>query len=521
MALTPGIGPEDPLPEGFGIRLDPDTRRSADGCTLLGGSPLRLFRLSGHGAKLLAGLRSGAPAAGLPGRRLARRLCDAGMAHPLPPAGRTAPGDIACVIPVRDDPEGLAALLASLPRQQPQAPAEVVIVEDGSRHPDKVVDLAERWGARLIRRDVSAGPAAARNDGWRATTAPVVAFLDADTVVGPEWPASLTAHFDDPTVAAVAPRVRAPAAQHTNLGRFERACSPLDMGAWPGYVVPRGRVPYVPSAALLFRREALEALDGFDEKLRVGEDVDLVWRAVAGGRFRYEPSVVVLHRNRPSWAALGRQRFVYGTSAAPLAVRHPAATSPLEIAPWSLAAWAAAVLGGRRGGWAALTVTVGAILRLRSRLADRIDAPLRNAPSSVKTGGAAASVADRIDAPLCNAARIVAEGHLSAGRWTAVALRRVWLPLLAVAALWPPGRRVVLAALVTEPLVSWAGRRPAMGFPTWAAAHLFSDAAYCAGVWRGALRERSAAALRPRFTGRQQNRQSCYETKTRPGRSMA
>lgn len=463
------------LPAGFGIRLDAGTRCSADGRTLIGGAPMRQLRLSEHAAKLLANLRDGAPAVSPAARRLGRRLCDDGIAHPAPPAGGPDPAEVTCVVPVRDDPDGLAALLASLESNQPR-PGRLVVAEDGSRRPDAVAELARHANAHLISHPEARGPAAARNAGWRAAGTPIVAFLDADVEVGPGWLTSLLAHFADPTVAAVAPRVRAPEAPRGALDRFERDSSPLDMGARPSSVAHRRRVPYVPSAVLLFRREVLKELGGFDEDLRLGEDVDLVWRAAAAGwTIRYEPSVVVSHRSRRSWSALARQRFGYGTSAAALAERHPEALAPLAMSPWSLATWAALALGGRKGILPAVAVTAAAVERLHRRLAGR--------------GGTA----------LPEISRMVLRGQLVAGRHAAVALRRAWLPVLGAAASSPWGRRLALAALVVEPLASWLTRHPALGPLRWTAATLLSDAAYCAGVWRGALAARSAASLRPRL----------------------
>lgn len=467
---------EELLPEGFGVRLDPEARCSAGGRTLLGGSPMRLLHLSEHAANLLAGLRAGAPATSRAARRLGRRLSEAGLAHPLPPPGGPGPAEVTCAVPVRDDPEGLALLLASLETHRP-APAGVVIAEDGSRDPGAISDLAGLGCARLIQREVARGPAAARNESWRAADTPIVVFLDADVEVTPGWLAPLLAHFADPAVAAVAPRVRARAMGPSTLDRFERHCSPLDMGPLPSIVGPRRRVRYVPSAALLFRRDVLEALGGFDEDLRVGEDVDLVWRTgAAGWTVRYEPSVVVHHRNRPTWTALGRQRYGYGASAAALASRHPDDAVPLEIAPWSLAAWLAPVLGGRRGAWAATSIAARRVRRLQENLAGRGEASLADSVGTVVLS------------------------HLVAGRRAATAVRRTWLPLLVAATASSWGRKLALAALVVEPLASWATSRSSIGPLRWLLATLYSDAAYCTGVWRGAVAARSPAALRPRLT---------------------
>ena len=59
------------LPARFGIRLDAGTRCSADGRTLIGGSPMRRLRLSVPAANLLANLRAGEPATSRPARQLA------------------------------------------------------------------------------------------------------------------------------------------------------------------------------------------------------------------------------------------------------------------------------------------------------------------------------------------------------------------------------------------------------------------------------------------------------------------
>jgi glycosyltransferase involved in cell wall biosynthesis len=109
----------------------------------------------------------------------------------------------------------------------------------------------------VIRREVAGGPAAARNEGLQHVEGEFVAFLDSDCVPPEDWIERLGGHFDDPRVAAVAPRIRA----------LDGGRSPLDMG-------PGRRVPYVPSAALIVRR----SLASFDPALRYGEDVDLIWR---------------------------------------------------------------------------------------------------------------------------------------------------------------------------------------------------------------------------------------------------
>ncbi len=62
-------------------------------------------------------------------------------------------------------------------------------------------------GGRFLALAANAGPAAARNAGLGQVTTPLVAFVDSDCVPDPHWLEPLLGHFDDPMVAAVAPRI--------------------------------------------------------------------------------------------------------------------------------------------------------------------------------------------------------------------------------------------------------------------------------------------------------------------------
>jgi hypothetical protein len=148
----------------------------------------------------------------------------------------------------------------------------------------------------------------------------------------------------------------------------------LDMGAREADVAPCTRVAFVPAAALLVRRAALGT--GFDERLRYGEDVDLVWRLRdRGWRVRYDPRVEVAHGAgqrltrvaRPGAAAaalrLAVQRFHYGTSAAPLALKHPGRLAPAQLPPGPTAILA--LLAARRPKAAAAAAAVQTILIAR------------------------------------------------------------------------------------------------------------------------------------------------------------
>ena len=117
-------------------------------------------------------------------------------------------------------------------------------------------------------------------------TTPLVAFIDSDCTADPGWITQLAAHFADPLVGAVAPRVR-PMTGRGAVGRYLDARAPIDMGGSEARVRAADPAGLLPTAALLVRRAA--AGTRVDPDLRYGEDVDLIWRMIAAGwRVRYD-----------------------------------------------------------------------------------------------------------------------------------------------------------------------------------------------------------------------------------------
>jgi mycofactocin system glycosyltransferase len=416
----------------FGMRVELDTgvkQLAAD--LLFGGSPARVLRLSAAGVRALAELRAG-PVHTAAGAALARRLTDTGLAHPRP---EPAALDATVVIPVRDRAAELDRCLAGAGPEY-----RVVVVDDGSIDPAAVARVCARYDAVLVRRDVNGGPGPARNTALGVIRSEYVAFLDSDCVPPPGWIRELSGHFADPWVAAVAPRV-----VEAGSGR-----SPLDLGDHPARVAPLTRVAYVPTAALVVRRGALG--NGFDHTLRYGEDVDLVWRLVeADWRVRYDPSVQVAHARPATFAARLRRRFHYGTTAAPLARRHPGALAPLVLQPGlAVTLWALAV---RRPLVAAAAFTVSTRL-----LANQLRA------REIPTDGLVAAMAVG-----------AWQTWLGAGRWC----RQFAAPaLLAAAARGSWWRRALVTALLASP-------------------NLAQEAAYGTGVCAGCVRERRFTAVLP------------------------
>jgi mycofactocin system glycosyltransferase len=431
------------------------------------------MRLSPRGAEVVRAVLSEgvAPDLDRAGQELLDRLLQAGLivAPPRPPVGV---GDVTVVVPALSAPAPVERLLASLPEA-----ISVILVDDGS--PVPLGDSISRPGLKVVRHDSPKGPAAARNAGAAEVLTTWVLFVDADLEPPADWVAALRAYAQEKDVVAVAPRVISrPAAGAA--GWFERACPSLDLGPDPADVGLGRPVPYVPSAALLVRQSSFQACGGFDPRMHVGEDVDLVWRLVHHGRVRYEPDVCVNHAPRPSLSAALNRRRQYGTSAAPLSLRHPGTVRHVEVSWWSFAPWALAVAVRP---W--LGAAVGAAtLWLSPRAATAL--------------------------PPRHARQLAAKGHHRAfvglGRW----LSRPLLPVTVALAVASPTLRPRLAAAVAIGLADvarqgWrregADPRTRTTEPLGAvAATVLDDAAYSLGVWQGAVRHRTLGPLLPRIS---------------------
>ena len=390
-------------------------------------------------------------------QRMLDRFVEAGALHPVHDAGPYTYSDVTVVIPA----------LATLP--QFHLGVRTIVVDDGSQPPLCRPDDAPP-SVTFVRLPKNAGPAAARNAGLASVTTALVAFVDADVEVSAGWLQPLLAHFADPRVVLVAPRVRG-SAGNSPIARYEQAHSPLDLGDQPARIAAGTRVSYVPAAALLCRTDVVRAIGGFDEDMRVGEDVDLVWRLAAlGHRCRYEPASTVDHRPRSSWAALLRQRLGYGRSAAALARRHPGALAPVRMSGWSAGVWA--LVAVRRPVWA-LALAAGTTVALARKLRD---------------------------VPPKESVRLAGLGHLAAGRQLAQALTRVWWPLALVAAVFVPKTRTGLAAALIAPVAVEAARARSLAPLRDAPVRWADETAYATGVWQGVLAEREVGPLVPRFT---------------------
>jgi hypothetical protein len=196
----------------------------------------------------------------------------------------------------------LGACLRALAESTGPRPVRVVLVDDRPGDAPLEVDVPDPLRpVTTVVRGRARGPAAARNDGWRAAgPVPWIVFLDDDVVPGPTWGDDLALDLAGATsrTGAVTARIDVPLPVDRRPTDWERNTAGLATARWI-------------TADMACRRTALEAVDGFDERFRRAfrEDADLALRVLAAGWTVTEGARKTTHPVRPAdrWVSVRLQ----------------------------------------------------------------------------------------------------------------------------------------------------------------------------------------------------------------------
>lgn len=242
---------------------------------------------------------------------------------------------VSYVMPVLNDVTHVRAAVDSLLNQDYAGPFEVAIAVgpsiDGT---NELVDELSRADARIhvLANPVGSTPAGL-NIAIRATTYPVVVRVDAHSVLPPDY-ARIAVETIQRTGADNVGGIMD--AQGTTP--FERAVaraygSRVGLGGTPHHV--GGAEGPADTVYLgVFRREPLERVGMFDERIKRGQDWELNRRIrSAGGVVWFTPELKVTYRPRPSFTALARQFFSTGMWRGELTRRFPTANTLRYFAP--------------------------------------------------------------------------------------------------------------------------------------------------------------------------------------------
>lgn len=193
---------------------------------------------------------------------------------------------------------------------------EVVVVDDGST--DDTGRIAGSYPVKYIHQK-NAGPAAARNKGFRAASGAVVCFIDSDCIPPPDWVGRLTGHFTTEAIAGCGGSY-----DILNKNSLIALCIHQDI-LYRHERIPR-ECRFLGSYNVAFRKRVLEEVSGFNEEYPIasGEDNDLSYKIIKKGyKLIFDPEIKVFHRHPDSLARFLRQQFWRGFWRMKLYLEHP------------------------------------------------------------------------------------------------------------------------------------------------------------------------------------------------------
>lgn len=210
--------------------------------------------------------------------------------------GRTGLG-ISVVIPTYNRKPLVTRAIESVLAQTRPAD-EIIVVDDGSSDGTEAA-LAEQFGSRIrYVAQENQGVAAARNHGVALARFDLVAFLDSDDVWAPEKLALQVPAMADPGVVLSATNwawENAPRADRFGqLGHAQPEAVRTDPAPLLRLCHRRGHGLLIQTC--LIRRAALERTGGFDPKLRIAEDMDLLFRLAEEGAFALLSPILMIRR---------------------------------------------------------------------------------------------------------------------------------------------------------------------------------------------------------------------------------
>ena len=212
--------------------------------------------------------------------------------------------DLAIVIPTLNEERYIGYLLSSIARQTIQ-PKEVVVVDAFSQ--DKTEEEVKKWVRRIpqlkfyqIHKDTISRQI---NFGVKKSKSSRILFLDADTALIDDDTLEKYMEEVEKKNAAIAVACNYPLSEHwKDKAYFEAANLTTKVGKhiWPVAV----------GINLFCNRDVFEELKGFDEKIKVGEDVEMVQRFAKNGYLYEVLREPKIHTSVRRLRKEGRIRFV-------------------------------------------------------------------------------------------------------------------------------------------------------------------------------------------------------------------
>jgi O-antigen biosynthesis protein len=239
---------------------------------------------------------------------------------------------VTVIVCTRNRAHGLLRCLGSLRRLR-HGNLEFLIIDNApadNTTMEMVLQVAREDARVRYIREQRPGLSAARNRGLREARGDVIAFTDDDVRADPLWVDAILRGFRRRadigcvTGLVASSSLERPAEQYFDArvgwsSSCEQRLFEASPSARDSRLHPYAAGAFGTGANIAFRREAIEAIGGFDECLGAGsptcggEDLDIFVRLLRSGRaLTYEPAALVWHDHRVDEKDLRNQMYCYG-----------------------------------------------------------------------------------------------------------------------------------------------------------------------------------------------------------------
>ena len=233
---------------------------------------------------------------------------------------------LSVVIPVYNDPRGIRMTLETVAEQTyPSEEYEILAVDNGSTDGTREVIRAFSSfydNVHLLIEDEIQGSYAARNEGIRQARGDLIAFIDADVTVEDTWAKSIVDSFEKYGWDYMGYNIETYIEGEETLG----AVYDHLLGGFPvRYQIEEKN--FTVTAALVVRREVIEAVGSFDERYTSQGDGEFGKRvAEAGFSQHFEPTITAYHPTRSTLRAWLEKQVRIGRGSVQLRSYHPTRT---------------------------------------------------------------------------------------------------------------------------------------------------------------------------------------------------
>lgn len=225
---------------------------------------------------------------------------------------------VSIIIPAHNEEATLEKCLASLENlNYPSNKLESILINDGST--DDTKEIIEnhvqksKYTFKYLETE-GVGAPKARNIGLKKAKGEYVAFTDADCVVESNWLRNLIKNFNSKEVVSVGGPNITP--EH-DTEFAECVGEVLSFLSKPGsrYASIPDKTMEIfhnPTCNVVYRKEVIEEVGGFNEKLVNCEDEELDYRIRERGyKILYTPGAKVYHYRRPTWKRFAKMAYSY------------------------------------------------------------------------------------------------------------------------------------------------------------------------------------------------------------------